>query len=228
MKRGEIILADDERAVRTSLMVLLVSNGYDVRAAKDGAEALRLHQERRPDLLLLDVMMPKMNGYEVCEAVRKTDADTPILFLTALDTDKDEMRGLEAGADVYIPKTVSEDILLARIAAAIRRYRHDEPTGEFDFADWHVDPRKLSMRRKTGDAVLLNEREVALLRWFAMYPGEVFSRDFLFTKFWGVDFRGADNTLTVALTRLRTKLGESATAFAAVRGSGYVFRPGAC
>ena len=228
MKRGEIILADDERAVRTSLTALLESNGYDVRAAKDGAEALRLHQERRPDLLLLDVMMPKIDGYEVCETVRKTDADTPILFLTALDSDRDELRGLDAGADIYIAKTVSDDILLARIAAAIRRYRHDEPTGVFDFADWHVDPRKMSMRRKTGDAVLLNEREVALLRWFAMHPDEVFSRDFLFTRFWGVGFGGSENTLTVAIARLRAKLGESATAFAAVRGSGYVFRPGAC
>ena len=195
------------------------------RAAKNGAEALRLHRERRPDLMLLDVMMPKMSGYEVCETVRRTDTETPVLFLTALDSDRDELRGLDAGADVYISKTVSDDVLLARIAAAIRRRRHDEPTGVFDFADWQVDPAKLSMRRKTGDAVVLTEREVALLRWFAMHPDEVFSRDFLFTRFWGVGFGGSENTLTVALFRLRTKLGESATAFAAVRGSGYVFRP---
>lgn len=228
MERGELILADDERTIRTTLTGLLEANGYAVRAAKNGAEALRLHRERRPDLMLLDVMMPKMSGYEVCETVRRTDTETPVLFLTALDSDRDELRGLDAGADVYISKTVSDDVLLARIAAAIRRHRHDEPTGVFDFADWQVDPAKLSMRRKTGDAVLLTEREVALLRWFAMHPDEVFSRDFLFTRFWGVDFRGADNTLTVALTRLRAKLGETAEAFVAIRGSGYVFRPGAC
>ena len=225
MKRGELILADDERTIRTTLTGLLEANGYAVRAAKNGAEALRLHRERRPDLMLLDVMMPKMSGYEVCETVRRTDTETPVLFLTALDSDRDELRGLDAGADVYISKTVSDDVLLARIAAAIRRHRHDEPTGVFDFADWQVDPAKLSMRRKTGDAVLLTEREVALLRWFAMHPDEVFSRDFLFTRFWGEEFEGSDNALTMAIGRLRMKLNDAAETLVVVRGSGYSYRP---
>ena len=192
---------------------------------KDGEEALRLYRERRPDLMLLDVMMPKGNGYEICETIRKTDVGTPVLFLTALDSDRDELRGLDVGADIYIPKTVSDEVLLARIAAAIRRRRHDEPTGDFDFADWHVDPSKLSMRRKVGGTVSLGEREVALLRWFAQHPGVVFSRDFLFTRFWGASFEGNDSTLSIAIMRLREKLGASASGLKSVRGSGYVWRP---
>ena len=220
-----VILAEDERLIRQSLVGLLEANGYDVRAGKDGEEALRLYRERRPDLMLLDVMMPKRSGYEVCEAVRSADAETPILFLTALDSDVDELKGLGVGADDYISKTTSNEILLARIAAAVRRHRHEEPTGDFDFADWHVEPTRQSMRRGTGEAVSLREREVALLRWFVGHPGEVFSRDFLFTKFWGASFDGSDSTLSIAILRLREKLGESAAGLQTIRGTGYAWRP---
>ena len=222
---ADIILADDERPVRRSLVGLLEGADYAVRAAKDGEEALRLYRERRPDLMLLDVMMPKGSGLEVCEAVRKTDVDTPVLFLTALDSDVDELRGLGVGGDVYIAKTVSDEILLARIAAAIRRHRQVEPTGDFDFADWHVEPAKLAMRRKTGPSVPLGEREVALLRWFAMHPDEVFARDFLVTRFLGADFDGYDEMLYTIVSRLREKLGKTASGLKTVRGSGYVWRP---
>ena len=224
MATANIILADDERLIRQSLVGLLEANGYSVRAGKNGEEALRLYQEQRPDLMLLDVMMPKGNGYEICETIRKTDVETPILFLTALDSDVDELKGLGVGADAYISKTVSNEVLLARIAAAIRRHRHDEPTGDFDFADWHVDPAKLSMRQKTGESVALNEREIALLRWFAAHPDEVFSRDFLVTRFWGAEFAGNDSTLSIAILRLREKLGEAANRLKSIRGSGYVWR----
>ena len=225
MDPSDIIIADDERVIRQAISRLLEANGYAVRSAKNGEEALRLYREQSPDLLLLDVMMPNGDGYAVCETIRKTDVETPILFLTALDSDRDELRGLDAGADVYIPKTVSDDVLLARIGAAIRRHRQNAPTGDFHFADWHVEPAKLSMRKKGGPPVLLNEREVALLRLFAAHPGEVFSRDFLFTRLWGASFEGNDSTLSIAVLRLREKLGESAVGLKSVRGSGYVWRP---
>lgn len=222
---ANVILAEDERLIRQSLVRLLETTGYAVRVAKNGEEALRLYREWCPDLMLLDVMMPKANGYEVCETIRKTDVETPVLFLTALDSDVDELKGLGVGADAYISKTVSNEVLLARIAAAIRRHRHDEPTGDFAFADWHVEAAKLSMRRTAGDAVALSEREVALLRWFAGHSGEVFSRDFLFAKFWGASFDGTDSALSIAILRLREKLGESAAGLKAIRGSGYAWRP---
>ena len=225
MAPPDVILADDERVVRLSISALLESSGFAVRVARNGEEALRLYRERRPDLMLLDVMMPKGNGYEACETIRRTDVDTPVLFLTALDSDVDELKGLGVGADDYISKTVSNDVLLARIAAAIRRRRHDAPTGDFDFASWHVEPAKLSMRRKSGGDMALNERELALLRWFAGHPNEVFSRDFLLTRFWGAAFDGSDSTLSIAILRLREKLGADAAGLKSVRGSGYVWRP---
>ena len=220
----DIIVADDERVIRQAIAKLLEASDYSVRAAKNGEEALRLHHEQRPDLMILDVMMPKGNGYEVCETIRKTDVDTPVLFLTALDSDVDELKGFGVGADAYISKTVSDAVLLARIAAAIRRHRHDDPTGDFDIAGWHVDPAKLAMRRKTGVAVALSEREVSMLRLFAGHAGEVFSRDFLETKFWGVDFEGGDSALKLTIFRLREKLGADGERIQSVRGSGYVFR----
>lgn len=222
--RSELILADDERVLRTSLARLLERNGYLVRTATNGEEALRLYRERRPGLMLLDVMMPNGSGLEVCRAVRKVDADTPVIFLTALDSEADELKGLGVGADGYISKLVSNEVLLARIAAAVRRHRHEEPTGDFDFAAWHVDPAGLSMRRPDGDAVSLSEREVAMLRWFAGHAGEVFSRDFLETKFWGVDFEGGDSALKLTIFRLREKLGADGDRIQTIRGSGYVFR----
>ena len=221
---AEILIVDDERMIRAGLARLLSGAGFTVREARDGKSALAAVAERRPDLVLLDVMMPGGNGYEVCETIRRTDGETPVLFLTALDSDVDELKGLGVGADAYISKAVSDEVLLARIAAAIRRHRHDEPTGDFDFADWHVEPAKLSMRQKSGDTVSLSEREVALLRWFAGHPDEVFSRDFLVTRFWGAEFAGNDSTLSIAILRLREKLGEAANRLKSIRGSGYVWR----
>ena len=221
----EILIVDDERTVRESFKSLFEREGFSVRTASDGAKALAAFAEKKPDIVLLDVMMPKMSGYEVCARIRKTDVETPVLFLTALDSAQNELRGLEAGADLYVPKTVPDEVLLGRIAALMRRQRHDAPTGDFDFAGWHVDPAKLSMRRKAGKPVALNEREVALLRLFARHPGEVFSRDFLLTRLWGISFDGNDSTLSIAILRLREKLGETAAGLKSVRGSGYVWRP---
>jgi len=220
----EILLAEDERVIRRSLTGLLEANGYDVCAAADGNEALRLYRERRPDLLLLDVMMPKRNGHGVCEVIRKTDVSTPILFLTALDSDADELRSLGVGGDLHIPKTVADEVLLARIAAAIRRHRREAQTGDFDFADWHVEPAKLSMSRGPVTE-RLNEREVEMLRWFVAHPDEVFSGDFILTHFWGADFDGSDSVLGITLFRLREKLASSAVRLKTIRGSGYAYRP---
>ena len=118
---AEILVAEDESAIREGLCALLESEGYTVRAAVDGEDALRLFRECRPDLVLLDVMMPKKNGYAVCSEIRSSDQDVPILFLTAKDGDSDELRGLTLGADDYISKTSSQPVLLARIAAVLNR-----------------------------------------------------------------------------------------------------------
>ena len=221
----EILLAEDERVVRESLRGLLTANGYAVRAVANGERALAAYRERRPDLLLLDVMMPVKGGFETCEEIRRTDVETPILFLTALDSDEAELKGLGVGADQYIPKTVSDDVLLGRMAAAVRRHRRDVPTGDFDFADWHVEAESLTMRNGAERPVSLNEREVAALRWFAAHPGGVFTRDFLCTKFWGVDCESDEGVVTVFIHRLRSKLGKAGAALKSVHGVGYSYRP---
>lgn len=220
----EILLADDERLIRKSLTALLEENGYVVRVARDGDEALALYRAHRPDLLLLDVMMPRKNGFEVCEEIRRDDDETPILFLTALEDEKGELRGIEAGCDAYVLKTVSDDVLLARLSAALRHWKNGAPSDRFDFAGADVDPRRLTARLPSGEEVMLNERELALLRWFSRYPGEVYSRDFLVTRFWNGDLDCSDNTLSTAMHRLRDKLGPSGLALRTVRGSGYTYR----
>ena len=223
---AEILVAEDESAIREGLCALLESEGYTVRAAVDGEDALRLFGECRPDLVLLDVMMPKKNGYAVCSEIRSSDQDVPILFLTAKDGDSDELRGLTLGADDYISKTSSQAVLLARIAAVLNRVRRtgDSSTGDFDFADWHVDVARFRLESPAGESVELTLREIAILRYLASHPDEILSRDFLLTRFWGVNFDGKESTLSTAIRRLREKLGDAGVRIESVYGSGYRYR----
>ena len=220
-RAAEILLADDERAIRALLKKALESRGYVVRVASDGRQALALYKARRPDLLVLDVMMPGMDGREVCREVRRGDADTPILFLTALDSEADEVAGLGAGADDYVAKTVPEGVLFARVEAALRRRR--DPSAAFDFGEWRVDPDAMAMSSQAGGFAALSEREVALLRAFASSPQAVFSRDALLTRFWGDD--GSEAALNVAMHKLRGKLGAAGRDIRAVHGVGYAYHP---
>lgn len=222
--RREILLAEDEPAIREGLKTLLEGEGYAVRTASDGEEALAAFRARKPDLLLLDVMMPKQNGYAVCREVRKVDTATPILFLTAKDDEADELRGMSLGGDDYVSKTASEPMLLAHIAALLRR------TGGvaevvFGFGDWRVDAASCRLVSVDGARVDVSLREVELLRWFASHPGEVFSRDALESRFWGVEFLGGEGSLSMAIGRLRAKLGASGALIESVYGVGYRYSP---
>ena len=223
-ERKSILLADDERVIRQSLTVVLADAGYDVVAVKNGQEAIDSFRARRPDLVLLDVMMPKMDGYAACQRIRETDAETPILFLTALDSDSAQIRGLGIGADDYIAKTAPTEVLLARLASALRRVRPSAPSGDFDFGPWRVLASRLEMTNAAdGACVSLIEREVAALRLFAAHPGEVFSRDHLVTRLWGEE-QVSDNALSVFIHMLREKLGASGGRIESRRGAGYCFR----
>lgn len=226
--RADILLAEDEAAIREGLATLLESEGYAVRTAQDGVAALEAYRVRRPDLLLLDVMMPRKNGYAVCAEVRAADPRVPVLFLTAKDGDADELRGLSLGADDYIPKTASEPVLLARIARAIQRTRgvagggHARSGDEgFAFGGWRVDTVRYCLVGKGVQTVDLSLRELEMLRHFGRHPGEVVTRDFLLTRFWGVDFEGGEAALSTAIARLREKLGPAAARIETVRGVGY-------
>lgn len=221
---AEILLAEDEPAIREGLAALLESEGYAVRAVADGRAALEAFRARRPDLLLLDVMMPGRNGYGVCAEVRAVDPRVPVLFLTAKDGVADELRGLSLGADDYIPKTASEPVLLARIARAVARGRllaAPEPAGDFAFGVWRVDVVRCALVSSAGVATELSLREMEMLRYFRGHVGEIVSRDFLATRFWGVDFEGGEAALTVAVSRLREKLGVSGRLIETAWGRGY-------
>ena len=220
---AEILLAEDEPALREGLAALLASEGHLVRTAADGAEALARFREKRPDLVLLDVMMPRRNGWEVCQAIRQMDGNVPILFLTVKDTPEDELRGFGAGADDYIVKTAPEAVKLARVAAALRRTRPLK-TAVFAFGAGQVDAVN-GRFAQGGRRIELSLREVEILRWFNSHPNETFSRDELLARFWGRDFAGDEQTLSVALHRLRTKLGSSGACIHAVYGKGYLYRP---
>ena len=223
-ERKSILLADDERVIRQSLTAVLTDAGYDVVAVKNGQEAVDSFRARRPDLVLLDVMMPKMDGYAACQRIRETDAETPILFLTALDSDSAQIRGLGIGADDYIAKTAPTEVLLARLASALRRVRPSVPSGDFDFGPWRVQASRLEMTcAADGACVSLSEREVALLRLFAMHPSEVFSRDYLVSRFWEAA-EVSDNALSACIYALREKLGAVGSRIKSIRGAGYLLR----
>ncbi len=222
-----ILLAEDEDAVREGIVCLLESEGYEVVAAANGTEALALYRARRPHLLLLDVMMPGLSGYDVCAQVRAFDPVIPILFLTAKDAPQDEVCGLNVGADDYISKTAPEPVKLARIAAALRRAAEaEEEAGHiFPFGRGRVDGVNAWWFSAGGARVSLSVREVEMLRLFARHPGEVFSHDYLFMRFWGGDFNGSESTLPTSLHRLREKLGEDGAFLHTASGKGYYYLP---
>lgn len=206
----EILLAEDESAIRAAMAILLQKEGYGVRAAADGEQALALYAEKRPDLLLLDIDMPNKNGYRVCEEVRKTDPTLPIVFFTSFDGEMDELRAFNHGADDYIVKTTDVHLVLARLAAVLRRGTLSgvEDAVDFDFGGCHVDAVNCSMRVTSGKVVELSLKEVEILRFFSQHPREVYSVEFLIAKFWGANSEVNDSTWRMTLSRLRDKLGD--------------------
>ena len=223
--RADIIVADDERAVRKSVAEFLADAGFSVREAKNGEETLRRFSESRPDLVLLDVMMPKGDGFSVCKQIRETDPTVPVIFLSALGDEESQLKGFGYGADDYIVKTLPAALLVARVEAALRRSRAAEPSGDFNFGEWRVSASRLSMRRSTGEEVALGDREIALLRLFAARRGEALARDWLAVKLWGKNAAVSDNLLSVLVYGLRGKLAAEGQAIRTVRGVGYAFAP---
>ena len=219
--RRTVLLVDDERSVRAAFAAMLEEAGYEVTAAPGGAKAVALCRERRFAVVLLDVMMPAMNGYETLRRIRVVSPFVPVVFLTALDAEETEAAALGLGADDFVRKTSSPGVILARVAAAVRRSA--PPKSSFAFGTGVVDVSSLRYSRTgTGD-VRLTEREVAMLQAFAMSPGEVMSADSLLTRFWGADFSGGDAALRMAIARLKAKLGPGGRFIRNVYRSGYVY-----
>lgn len=224
-----ILVVDDDRAVRDSLRRSLEFNGYIVELASDGAEALARVPQVNPDAIVMDVMMPRLDGLEATRALRNAGNDVPILVLTARDAISDRVDGLDAGADDYLSKPFALEELLARVRALLRRTVHTPGEEPFEpplaFADLTLDPATRDVAR--GDRPLsLTRTEFALLELFLRRPKRVLERSFILEEVWGFDFPTTANSLEVYVGYVRRKLeaeGEPRLLHT-VRGVGYVLR----
>ena len=219
-------MVDDDPSVRDSLRRSLAFNGYEVLVAEDGVEALRIVGDEDPDALVLDVMMPKLDGLQACRALRAAGNDVPILLLTARDAVQDRVAGLDAGADDYLPKPFALEELLARLRALLRRVKHDDADGEtLSFADLSLDLGTREVHRGER-SVRLTRTEFSLLELLLRSPRRVLTRDYILEEVWGFDFPTTANSLEVYIGYLRRKTeeaGESRLVYT-VRGVGYVLR----
>lgn len=224
MASARILAVDDDPKILSLMRRGLAFAGYAVDLAADGEEALAIARDQPPDLVVLDVMLPGMDGLEVCRRLRAGEPNLPILMLTAKDRVPDRVAGLDAGADDYLVKPFAFDELLARIRALLRRARPLEGD-QLAFADLALDPRTREVFR--GDRrVDLTTREHDLLEFFLRHPRQVLSRDQLFQGVWGSDFLGGSNVIDVSVMRLREKLeaGGELRLIWAIRGVGYALR----
>jgi two-component system response regulator MprA len=220
-----ILVVDDERAVRESLRRALVLEGYEIELAGDGEEALaRVTSGPEPDAVILDVLMPGLDGLEVCRRLRQTGSRLPVLMLTARDEVENRVAGLDAGADDYVTKPFALEELLARVRALLRR----SSAGSGDvlrFADLELDPGTREVRRD-GDPIELTRTEFSLLELFMLNPRQVLTRSVIFERVWGYDFGLASNSLDVYIGYLRrkTEAGDKPRLIQTVRGVGYALR----
>ncbi len=221
-----ILVVDDDRAVRESLRRSLSFNGYTVETAGDGVEALEQIVSSRPDAVVLDVMMPRLDGLEVCRRLRSTGDDLPILVLTARDSVSERVSGLDAGADDYLPKPFALEELLARLRALMRRATEVAADSEaMTFADLTMDPVTRDVSRGER-SISLTRTEFALLEMLMANPRRVLTRSRILEEVWGYDFPTSGNALEVYVGYLRRKTeaeGEIRLIHT-VRGIGYVLR----
>lgn len=219
-----ILIVDDERAIRELLRYNLEREGYTVLTAQDGEEALKRIFATRPDLVLLDLLLPGLNGLEVLREVRAepSTCDLPILLLTARGAEMDKLLGFEHGADDYITKPFSPREVIARVEAVLRRVGAAREPAALTLGPLRLDHSRREARID-GAEMTLTPREYELLYFLARHPGRVFSRDELLIKVWGYDFHGETRTVDVHVRRLRAKLGSAARLIATVTGAGYKF-----
>jgi two-component system response regulator MprA len=220
-----ILVVDDEPAVRDALERILRLEGFEVQMACDGREAVRSQAAAPADAVLLDVLMPELDGLEVCRRLRDTGDRTPVLMLTARDEVGDRVAGLEAGADDYLPKPFALEELLARLRALLRRSGWMDEREVLRFDDLELDPHSHEVRRAQR-LIELTRTEFLLLELFLHHPRQVLTRGQIFDRVWGYDFGPASNSLEVYVGYLRrkTEAGGEPRLLHTVRGVGYVLR----
>ncbi|HEX8939657.1 MAG TPA: response regulator transcription factor [Candidatus Limnocylindrales bacterium] len=219
-----ILVVDDERNIVELLRLYLEQEGFGIIAAGDGEEALVLQRRHDPDLVILDLMLPKVDGFEVCRELRRR-GDTPILMLTARADDVDAIVGLELGADDYVTKPFNPRTLVARVKAILRRTEATARGGRpIEVGSLRIDPRR--REATVGERRLeLRAREFDLLAALARDPGVVLTRDALLEGVWGTDFPGETRTVDVHVAEVRKKLGDDGPPIETVRGLGYRLVP---
>ena len=229
-EKKKILIVEDERAIVEILKFNLAREGYETLEALDGETGLQLGLTGDPDLILLDVMMPKMNGFDICAKLRDAGSTVPIIMLTAREEETDKVFGLEAGADDYMTKPFSMRELLARVRANIRRRSLDlnarKSVGKLiEAKGLTIDPATFSVMRN-GQAVDLTQKEYDLLLYLIQERGVVFSREDLMQKVWNYDYYGDMRTVDVTVRRLREKIEDDPgkpTRILTRRGAGYYF-----
>lgn len=222
-----ILVVDDERAVRESLRRSLSFNGYSVDLASNGQEAIDIINSEPPEAVILDLMMPHMDGFELCRRLRSNGHDLPVLMVTARDSVSDRVAGLDVGADDYLPKPFALEELLARLRALIRRAGivDGSQSAELSFADLSLDPVTRDVYR--GDRkISLTRTEFSLLELFVSHPRKVLTRSNILEDVWGYDFPASGNALEVYIGYLRKKTEDCGEPrlIHTVRGIGYVLR----
>jgi two-component system alkaline phosphatase synthesis response regulator PhoP len=221
--QGKILIVDDEPDIVEFIRYYLKNKGYLINAAIDGVDAIRKAKEFKPDLILLDVMMPNKDGIETARELRKmTEFDnTAIIFLTARSDEKHEIEGLQAGADDYIAKPIKPELLATRISAALRRFRKDDDQEQKSvFGDLEINKTKFTVTYK-GEEILLAKKEFELLSLLASKPGRVFLRNEILHRVWGTEVIVGDRTIDVHIRKIRQKVGIDL--ITTVKGVGYKF-----
>ncbi len=221
---ANILIIDDDKKISTMMRRGLTYEGFEVDVAHDGREGLLRILEQAPDLVILDVTMPGIDGLEVCRRIRKED-NIPILMVTARDSVSDRVKGLETGADDYLVKPFALEELLARVKALLRRTTKKEADSKLEFSDLTLDlGSRLAYRGSR--AIELSTTEFNLLSFFMNHPQRVLTRDVLMQKVWGFEYQGESNVLEVYVGYLRQKLEKDGERrlIHTVRGAGYVMR----
>jgi two-component system response regulator MprA len=219
-----ILVVEDDRRIRDMLRRGLIFEGYSVECAEDGESALRMAREKMPDGVILDLMLPGINGLEVCKRLRNASS-VPILILTARDTVSDRVTGLDAGADDYMVKPFSFEELLARLRALFRRHRMEAAPELYQFVDLTLNPRTHQVFRGQ-DEIQLTAKEFDLLELFMRHPNQVLTREQIYDHVWEYDFGGESNIIEVYIRYLRAKLeiADKPRLIQTVRGVGYALR----
>lgn len=226
-----VLVAEDDANIRNGLIEVLEREGYEAVGACDGVQALALFQEQRPDFVCLDVMMPGKDGYAVCREIRRRDASTPIVFISAKSEEIDRVLGLELGADDFIMKPFGVREVVARIRAVTRRYMASQPAealeAPFVMGGLEVRPAELRARRG-GETIDLSLREVKILGLLHRHAGEVVDRDRFFDVCWGLDHMPNSRTLDQHVARLRKRIEadpKHPRIIRTVHGAGYRYDP---